>query len=69
MIPTYIPRLKGSPDVIISSLTLEYIGVTMVTPVIMSIIVGDIPIVVIYLKKMIGFYKKKLGTWKTRRCV
>jgi hypothetical protein len=31
----------------------------MVTLVIMSIIVGDIPIVVIYLKKMFGFYKKK----------
>ena len=69
MIPTYIPRLKGSPDDIISSITLGYIGVTMVTPVIMSIIVGDIPIVEIYLKKMFGFYQKKLGTWKTRRCL
>ena len=44
---TYIPRLKNSPDNKISSITLGYIGVTMVTLVIMSIIVGDIPIVVI----------------------
>jgi hypothetical protein len=52
---TYIPRLKKSPDDKISSNTHEYIGVTMVTLVIMSIIVGDIPIVVVYLKKMFGF--------------
>jgi hypothetical protein len=55
---TYIPRLKKSPDDKISSITLGYIGVTMVTLVIMSIIVGDIPIVVAYLKKMFGFFEK-----------
>ena len=52
---TYIPRLKKSPDDKISSITHGYIGVTMVSLVIMSIIVGDIPIVVAYLKKMFGF--------------
>jgi hypothetical protein len=51
----YIPRLKQSPDDKISSITLGYIGVAMVTLVIMSIIVGDIPIVVVYLKKTFGF--------------
>ena len=54
-ISTYIPRLKKSLDNKIYSNTHEYIGVTMVTLVIMSIIVGDIPIVVVYLKKMFGF--------------
>jgi hypothetical protein len=43
------------PDDNISSNTHGYIGATMVTLVIMSIIVGDIPIVVVYLKKMFGF--------------
>jgi hypothetical protein len=38
-----------------SSITLGYIGVAMVRLAIMSIIVGDIPIVVVYLKKMLGF--------------
>ena len=52
---TYIPRLKQSPDGKISSIALGYIGVAMVTLVIMSIIVGDIPIVVVYLKTMFGF--------------
>ena len=52
---TYISRLKQSPDEKISSITLGYIGVAMVTLVIMSIIEGDIPIVVVYLKKMFGF--------------
>jgi hypothetical protein len=52
---TYIPRLRKSPDDKISSNTHGYIGVTMVTLVIMSIIVVDIPIVVVYLKKMFGF--------------
>ena len=52
---TYISRLKQSPDDKISSITLGYIGVAMVTHVIMSIILGDIPIVVVYLKKMFGF--------------
>jgi len=64
MIPTYIPRLKGSPDDIISSITLGYIGVTMVTLVILSIIVGDIPIVLVYLKKTFGFYKKNVELGK-----
>jgi hypothetical protein len=54
-ISTYIPRLKQSLDNIIYYNTHEYIGVTMVTLVIMSIIVGDIPIVVVYFKKMFGF--------------
>jgi hypothetical protein len=37
---SYIPRLKKSPDDKISYITHGYIGVTMVTLVIMSIIVG-----------------------------
>ena len=49
---TYIPRLKNSPDDKISAIVIRYICVTMVTRVIMSIIVGDIPIVAVYLKKM-----------------
>jgi hypothetical protein len=49
---TYIPRLQKSSDDKISSITHGYIGVTMVTLVIMSIIVGDIPIVVVYLKNV-----------------
>jgi hypothetical protein len=53
-ISTYIPRLKKSVDDKISSNTHGYIGVTMVTLMIMSIIVGDIPIVVVYLNKMFG---------------
>jgi hypothetical protein len=52
---TYIPRLKQSPDDTISSITHGYIGVTMVALVILSIIVGNIPKVVVYLKKMFGF--------------
>jgi hypothetical protein len=52
---TYIHRLKNSPDNKISSITHGYIGVAMVTLVIRSIIVGNIPIVVVYLKKMFGF--------------
>jgi hypothetical protein len=52
---TYIPRIKKSSDNKISSITHGYIGVTMVSLVIMSIIMGDIPIVVVYLKKMFGF--------------
>ena len=52
---TYIPCLKQSPDDKISSIALGYIGVTIVALVIMSIIVGDIPIVVVYLKQMFGF--------------
>jgi hypothetical protein len=51
---TYIPRLKKSPGNKIYSITHGYIGVTMVTLVIMSIIEGDMPIVVVYLKKMLG---------------
>jgi hypothetical protein len=50
-ISTCIPRLQKSPDDKISSFSHGHIGVSMVTLVIMSIIVGDIPIVVVYLKK------------------
>jgi hypothetical protein len=50
-----IPRLKKSLDDKISSNTHGYIGVIMATLVIMSTIVGDIPIVVVYEKKMFGF--------------
>jgi hypothetical protein len=49
---TYIHRIKNSPDNKICSITHWYIGVTMVTLVIMSIIQGNIPIVVVYLKKI-----------------
>jgi len=52
---TYIPRLKKFPNDKISSITHGYIGITMVTLMIMPIIVGDIPIVVVYLKNMFGF--------------
>jgi hypothetical protein len=45
---TYIPRLIKSLNDKMSFNTHGYIGVTMVTLVIMSIIVGDIPIVVVY---------------------
>ena len=47
-ISTYIHRIKNSPDNKIYFITHGYIGVTMVTLVIMSIIVVDIPIVVVY---------------------
>ena len=50
----YISRLRSAPDDRISSIAIGYIGVTMVTLVILSIIVGDIPIVVVYLKKRFG---------------
>jgi len=36
----------------------------MVTLVILSIIVGDIPIVLVYLKKTFGFYKKNVELGK-----
>jgi hypothetical protein len=52
---TYIPRLQNFPNDKISSITHGYIGVSMVTLVIMPIIVGDIPIVVVYLKNMFGY--------------
>ena len=63
---TYIPRIKKSSDNKISSITHGYIGVTMVSLVIMSIIVGDIPIVVVYLKKCLDFRKNNVWTEKTR---
>jgi hypothetical protein len=56
---TYIPPLKKSPDDNISPISHGYVGVTMVTLVIMSIIVGDIPIVVVYLKKNVWILEKK----------
>jgi hypothetical protein len=66
---TYIPRLKKSPDDKISSITHGYIGVTMVSLVIMSIIVGDIPIVVAYLKKCLDFRKNNVWTEKNKNMV
>lgn len=60
MIPTYIPRLKGFPSDIIYSITPGYIGVTMVTLVILSIIVGEYTDSSRLFKKMLR---------KTRRCV
>ena len=63
---TYIPRLQKSSDDKISSIAHGYIGVTMATLVIMSIIVGDIPIVVVYLKKCLDFRKNNVWTEKTR---
>ena len=57
-ISTYIPRLKKSPDDKIYFITHRYIGVIMVTLVILSIIVGDIPIVVVYFKKNVWILEK-----------
>jgi hypothetical protein len=51
----YISRHRSAPDDRISTIAIGYIGVTMVTLVVLSIIVGDIPIIVVYLKKRFGF--------------